>query len=194
MVAFSNDPIPVDQLPRLRDDDFVAVDPRYLRGWLAGLALAAVVAVAVGSVVAAFVDQPLIPAAIAGVVLLGLAVAATLWVMELRRLGYQIREHDLSLRSGVIRHSVETLPFARVQHVNVTRGPVERLLGLATLDGCSAGPDITFPGLSEAEAARIKALVTERAGALEDDPHDDARDDACDDAHGDDPDVADDAS
>ena len=28
---FSNEPIPTDQLPRLTDDAFVPVDPRYLR-------------------------------------------------------------------------------------------------------------------------------------------------------------------
>ena len=74
------------------------------------------------------------------------------------------------------RHSVETLPFARVQHVNLSRGPVERALGLATLDVRSAGPDISIPGLTEDDAARIKLLVIERAGALDEDDGPDAAD------------------
>ncbi|MEO1064847.1 MAG: PH domain-containing protein [Actinomycetota bacterium] len=166
---FSNDPIPVDHLPRLDDGAFVPVDPRYLRGWLAGLGAAALVVVVAALLVGAQVDRPGIVAAVAAAVVMALALTAAVWVAELRRLGYQIREHDLSLRSGVVKHKVETLPFARVQHVNVSRGPVERALGLATLDVSSAGPDLSIPGLAEDEANRIKALVTERAGALEPD-------------------------
>ena len=48
-------------------------------------------------------------------------------------------------------------------------GPMERLLGLATLEVSSAGPDISIPGLSEADASRIKHLVTERAGVVDED-------------------------
>ena len=47
---FSNEPIPTDHLPRLTDDAFVPVDPRYLRVSLTGIAVTAVV-VAIGAVV-----------------------------------------------------------------------------------------------------------------------------------------------
>ncbi len=90
-----------------------------------------------------------------------IAVAA---VLEARRLAYQVREHDLSLRSGVISHRVETIPFSRVQHVSVGRGLVERSLGLATLEVSSAGPDIAVPGLAVGDAERIKQVLAERAG------------------------------
>ncbi len=165
---FSNEPIPVGGLPRLDDGEFVPVDPRYLRGWLAALAGAAAVVSIGGAIATVQIEERLVPVLITTGLLLLLALTAAIWLAELRRLGYQIREHDLSLRSGVIRHSVETLPFARVQHVNISRGPVERALGLATLDVSSAGPDISIPGLAEDDAARIKSLVTERAGALDD--------------------------
>jgi membrane protein YdbS with pleckstrin-like domain len=89
--------------------------------------------------------------------------------LEVRRLAYQVRTNDVSLRSGVITHRVESVPFARVQHVRVNRGAIERALGLATLEVSSAGPDITIPGLAEEDAARIKLLVTERAGVREND-------------------------
>ena len=170
---FSNEPIRVGGLPRLRDDAFVPVDPRYLRVRLSGVGFAAAAVLAGGLVAASLLEDPIIPLAIAAGILVVLGISALFSVAEVRRLGYQIREHDLSLRSGVIRHSVETLPFARVQHVNISRGPVERALGLATLDVSSAGPDISIPGLAEDEAARIKLLVTQRAGALEDDDGDD---------------------
>jgi uncharacterized membrane protein YdbT with pleckstrin-like domain len=96
--------------------------------------------------------------------LLLIVAAAIISVLESRRLAYQVREHDLSLRRGVIRHVVETIPYSRVQHVNVGRGLVERSLGLATLVISSAGPDISVPGLAVADADRIKQVIAQRAG------------------------------
>lgn len=165
---FSNEPIPTDHLPRLTDDAFVPVDPRYLRVRLTGVALAATV-VTIGTVMTAMQAARMVPSLlIGGGVLLVLVLIAVVRVLQVRRLAYQLREHDLSLRSGVIIHSVASLPFSRVQHVNVHRGPIERSVGLATLQVSTAGPDISIPGLARADAERIKLLVTERADAVAD--------------------------
>ena len=165
---FSNEPIPTDRLPRLTEEPFVPVDPRYLRVSLIGVALVATIVAVVTAMIAAQIDQKVLPLLIGGGVLLLLVLVAVIRVLEVRRLAYQLREHDLSLRSGVITHRVESLPFSRVQHVNVHRGPIERSLGLATLQVSTAGPDISIPGLTEANAERIKLLVTERADVVDD--------------------------
>lgn len=161
---FSNEPLSVEQLPRLHDAAFVSVDPRYVWGRLAGLAVSAAIVVAVAVLVVWQSDAVAVPAIVAGGVLLLLVTAATIWVLESRRVAYQVREHDLSLRRGVIRHVVETIPFSRVQHVNVGRGLIERWFGLATLEISSAGPDISVPGLVVADADRIKQVIAQRAG------------------------------
>ena len=161
---FTNDPIPIDEIPQLTDDAFVPVDPRYLRAALAGTAITAAVVIIGGSILAWQAEETLVVAAITAGILLLIALSVVVRVLEVRRLAYQVRQHDISMRSGVISHRVESLPFARVQHVRVNRGAIERGLGLATLQISSAGPNITIPGLAEAEAARIKLLVTQRAG------------------------------
>ena len=161
---FSNEPLSVEQLPRLHDAAFVSVDPRYMWGRLTGLAVSAAVVVAIAVLVGWQRDAVAVPAIVAGGVLLLIVSAATIWVLESRRLAYQVREHDLSLRRGVIRHVVETIPFSRVQHVNVGRGLVERWFALATLKISSAGPDISIPGLAVADADRIKQVIARRAG------------------------------
>ena len=166
---FTNEPIAVDDLPQLSDEAFVPVDRRYVWGNSSGSVRsrrrdrsdrcgdrvaersAAVAGRSSGSA--------------SSCVLAAVAIAA---LLEARRLAYQLREHDLSLRSGVIRHRVETIPFSRIQHVSVGRGVIERSLGLATLEVSSAGPDIAVPGLSVADAERIKQTVAERAGVDDD--------------------------
>ncbi len=81
-------------------------------------------------------------------------------------MGYLDREHDLSFRSGVISRSVATAPFARVQHVSIGRGPLERRFGLSTLQLRTAGGHIAVPGLPHAIVERLKELVAGRAAAL----------------------------
>ncbi|MEP4649213.1 MAG: PH domain-containing protein, partial [Ilumatobacter sp.] len=138
-MAFTNDPIPLDRVPRLSDDAFVPVDRRYLRVRLTGTAITAVVVVIVAFVASIWIDGSV--AAGLGVLLVAvLAGSAIVAAVEVRRLAYQLRDHDVSLRNGVITHRTQTLPFSRVQHVNLTRGPVERAVGLASLEITSAGP------------------------------------------------------
>lgn len=170
--SFHNEPIPVDQLPRLADDAFVPVDPRYLKVSMAGFAFAVAV-IAVGmALVASRASRPTPLFLIGGAAFVLVSLAAIVRVLEVRRLAYQLREHDLSLRSGVFTHRVDSLPFSRVQHVNINRGPVERWLGLATLSVSTAGPDISIPGLAHEDAERMKLLVTQRAGVDGDDTGD----------------------
>ena len=161
---FSNEPIPVDHLPRLAEGAFASVDRRYVWGLLAGVATTALVVVAIVALIVWQSDALVVPVAIAAVVGVLLGAFAVVSVVESRRLAYLVREHDLSLRSGAFRHRVETVPFSRIQHVSVGRGLLERSFGLATLEVSSAGPDFSVPGLSVADAERIKALIAERAG------------------------------
>ncbi len=174
---FTNEPIAVDDLPQLRADSFVSVDPRFVWGQFAGLAGIAAVVVGIVALIVWRSDTTFWPALVGGIIMAVLAAISIAVFFEARRLAYQVREHDLSLRSGVIRHRVETIPFSRIQHVSVGRGMIERSLGLATLQVSSAGPDISLPGLPVADAERIKEVVAARAGVDDEPPVDGAAND-----------------
>jgi uncharacterized protein len=99
-------------------------------------------------------------------------IGGVAWIqrLEISRLGYLVRERDFSFRRGVISRSVTTVPFARIQHVSIDRGPLARAFGLATLQMRTAGSvGLTVPGMEHGVAKRLKALVVDRAGALADD-------------------------
>ncbi len=164
--GFSNEPIAVGDLPRLDQASFTPLDPRYLKVSLLGSGVAALTVLTVTGVAAAMVERPVIPLIIGGVLLFLIALSAALKVVEVRHVAYQVREHDISYRSGVLSQTVQTLPFVRVQHARMNRGAIERQFGLATLAVNSAGPDLLIPGLAVSDAEAIKALVIERAGSL----------------------------
>lgn len=159
----SNEPIDVAGLPRLRPEPYVSVDPRHALGSIATLAVLAVAAVLVGLLIASRSGVAVwngIGFAVAAVLL---ASAGWAWA-HARRIAYQVRDHDVSLRAGIISISEESVPFRRVQHVQLSRGLLDRSLGLASLSINSAGPDIQIPGLPLETATALRTWMVERAG------------------------------
>lgn len=110
--------------------------------------------------------------AIALVVLVGLGgvAAAVGWSrLAYSRWRVQLTEEALVLQHGVIWHTHSTVPYARLQHVDVSRGPFERLLGLARvqLHTASADTDGAIPGLDEAVADEVRDFLLARAGTTD---------------------------
>lgn len=167
--VFSNEPIDVAGIPILDQAAFVPMHPNFLRVALIGRAVFAVVVLIIGVVVSILVPaNSWIPLAVMGVLILLTAIGAALKVLEVNNIAYQVREHDLSYRSGVLVKTVETVPFVRVQHARISQGPIQRAFDLSTVEVNSAGPDLHIHGLGSADAERLKLLVVERAGDLDD--------------------------
>lgn len=80
------------------------------------------------------------------------------------RLGYRLSERLMQVVRGWLFHTDTIVPFVRVQHIDVTRGPVEKLFGVATLVVHTAGTHnsiVTVPGLSPERAAQIRDVIRE---------------------------------
>ena len=166
MSASANEPLDVSELPRLRDEDFRPVDPRYLRVALMGRAIAAAIVAVSSAVLLVVLDGGNWWVLASAMILLGLIAASAVGqVIAVRHLGYQLRDRDVSIRRGVLMQSQETVPFVRVQHVRLRQGLVQRRFGLATVEINSAGPDVQLVGLDAENAERIKQLVIDRASA-----------------------------
>ena len=101
----------------------------------------------------------------------GLGVAAVvvfgIWrtivtVRAVRAWGYAERDNDLLVRHGLLIRRLSIVPYARMQYVDVTAGPIERAFRLATvqLHTAAAGSDARVPGLPPAEAARLRDRLT----------------------------------
>jgi membrane protein YdbS with pleckstrin-like domain len=90
-----------------------------------------------------------------------LVLAAVEWVLlrgRYRSWGYAEREDDLLIRQGFLFRRMSVVPYGRMQFVDVTAGPVERIFGLATvkLHTAAAATDAKLPGLANAEAERLR--------------------------------------
>ena len=125
-----------------------------------------VVVIAVGVVVQVVADEPS-PWALAaiGALALILVVNAVLAFRRVKAIGYVLRDDDLLFRRGILFERVIAVPYGRLQLVDVTRGPLLRALGLATLKfvTASAATGVNLPGLPMAEAEALRDRLVELA-------------------------------
>ncbi|WP_433302955.1 PH domain-containing protein [Actinoplanes sp. CA-030573] len=98
---------------------------------------------------------------------MGLVVVYAIWrgfvtVRAVRAWGYAERDQDLVVRHGLLVRRLSIVPYARMQFVDVTAGPLERAFGLATvqLHTAAAASDAKVPGLPPEEAARLRDRLT----------------------------------
>jgi membrane protein YdbS with pleckstrin-like domain len=87
---------------------------------------------------------------------------------EWRATGWRLDDKVLVTRRGVWFRVISLLPLNRLQHVDLHRGPLERMYGLASLVLHTAGThaaSLTIPGLDAAEAAHLRDRLVELGGA-----------------------------
>ncbi|MEV0731479.1 MULTISPECIES: PH domain-containing protein [Polymorphospora] len=95
------------------------------------------------------------------VTLFGLVRVVTT-VRAVRAWGYAERDHDLLVRHGLLVRRLSIVPYARMQFVDVSAGPLERAFNLANvqLHTAAAASDAKVPGLRPAEASRLRDRLT----------------------------------
>jgi len=134
------------------------LSPTLMKMRLTEIAVVATVLVVIaGSVALAAGNSVAALAAVLGIVLCS---GAAWWFVRnrFRAWGYLERDEDLEVRRGVMVQRLSVVPYGRMQFVEITTGPVERLFGLATvkLHTAAAASDARIPGLHPDEAARLR--------------------------------------
>ena len=78
------------------------------------------------------------------------------------RLGWRADDVQLQAVRGWLVHVDTIVPFVRVQHIDVTRGPLEKMFGTATLVIHTAGTHnnvVIVPGLAPERADALRAMI-----------------------------------
>lgn len=100
-----------------------------------------------------------------GAIALVTLVTLILEPRRVRSIGYQLRSDDLLFRRGIMFQRFVSVPYGRMQLVDITRGPVARWLGLADLKfvTAAAATGVAIPGLAEADAEQLRDRLVELA-------------------------------
>ena len=99
-----------------------------------------------------------LPAGVVGGVLFGRAT----W----RRRTWALAPRALELRHGVVVQRATSIPYERIQQIDVERGPIERLFGLSQLvvRTAAATTDASLYGLSPSDADGLRQRLLDLAG------------------------------
>ena len=117
--------------------------------------------------------------AVSGRLWLGLTMAAGLFVFAIvsvliywRRFEFRVRADEIRIDSGILSRTHRSIPFDRIQDVDIIQGPVARLVGLAKVTfetgGGSAQPgkeDGVIQAISLSRAQELRELVRGRRSA-----------------------------
>jgi len=126
-----------------------------------GLILAAALAGAATLAEAVLVSRGAMPIGIiaALALLLGAFLAFVLPERRYRAWGYDVTEDELYVQNGIWLQTLTVVPFGRVQHIDVSQGPIERRYGVGALTLHTAGTRasaVVLPGLDMADAERMR--------------------------------------
>ncbi len=142
------------------------VDPATISVWRIEGSITAVV-LALGGLVPIAPTSFAIAAVVAAcITLVGFVVALAWPNARYKRLRYGLDPFGLILQHGVLWRTQIALPRTRIQHSDVSQGPLQRRYGIATLKLYTAGSRYTkveLEGLQHAEAIALRDSLLGRA-------------------------------
>jgi uncharacterized protein len=146
-------------------EGWTPVSPRLITARRMSLALAYLLVLAA---VVALVVLPQVPRAVpVATVVVAVVVFVWLWWLigrRVRSFGYAERGDDLLVTSGIMFRRLVIVPYGRMQLVDVKAGPIDRRLGITTvqLHTAAATTDASIPGLEPAVAADLRDRLARR--------------------------------
>ena len=155
--VFLNRQVELSRLPQVGQVHYHPLQKSYQHLRLLTTVLTLVVMMVASGVVLSVTEVPgWVPFAGVGFWLLILMVSLLFIIKGFPHMGYAVRERDRLYKRQT------TIPFTRIQHVDVRQGVLERSYDLGKLNIYTAGgqgSDLSIPGLRFDEAQRLKAFI-----------------------------------
>lgn len=150
------------------------LDARARTLWRIEAAIAAVPILLFAAGVAWVLRQVAVLPGWVGPAILALVLAWQVWEvaampgLRWSRWRWAVSAAEVDLEHGWLTRVRTVVPMARIQHVDTTRGPVERQLGLATVVLYTAAGASAIPALADADATAVRERIAALANVRED--------------------------
>jgi len=168
MEDFKNSILLPENLPEAVPEDFNGLEKRYLKIiFIRIIVFALLLAGGFISFLIISVEKPpglVLILMISGIVLL-VSVISVISVLGFSKKGYLLRERDISYKTGLIYRKQISVPFNRVQHVEVSQGVLGKIFNLSSVKVYTAGgnaSDLSVPGLAVNDAQKLKVFISEK--------------------------------
>jgi membrane protein YdbS with pleckstrin-like domain len=168
MDQFSNSILAPDDLPKVEAIDFNPLDKKYKKIIIIRLVIFYLF---ISGLFAGFlfISEEIPPTSILitfSILLVVLIVcSSTITILGFSKKGYLVREKDISYQKGLITYKLISVPFNRIQHVEVNQGVLAKIFKLSSVKIYTAGgnaSDLSIPGLPSETAQNLKAFLSEK--------------------------------
>ena len=162
---FSNQVVLPDQLAPLEIQEFVGLENKFKFLQHLNSAIVLVIALCGFFIFTYFLSDHIsfkVFIAIPSVFIVLLVWRSVIVILGFPKKGYLLREHDVSFRSGLLFYKLTTIPFNRIQHVEVSQNMIEKAIGLSSVKIFTAGgsiSDLSIPGLLPEKAHQIESFL-----------------------------------
>ncbi len=163
--VWENLQVPISELPQVENVHFQSHPLRYrsLRFLIGGIWLGII---CLAFAIAAIVNPDWWALWVGVSLLLFVVFSFTTMHYGFMRRSYALRQNDITYKKGWLFYSTTTIPFNRIQHTEVSQGPLERKFELCTLKIYTAGgstSDLSVPGLEQDEAQQLRDYIARKA-------------------------------
>lgn len=146
------------------DGQWHQISPRYVTSQFVQNAII-IVLVAIAAAVAAIVLEMTWAWIPAGALIAIDVITLAILPRQARALGYMLRADDIVFRRGILWQRMVAVPYGRMQLVDITQGPLDRVFGLSQLKmvTAAAATGVQIPGLTQAAAEALRDTLIEVA-------------------------------
>lgn len=169
MPRYSNVQIDTQHLPPLEDLSLIPLEKNYLKVrllvWILWTSILTLVFFGVYSLTS-ILENEWICRSLAASLFLIIILVFIFSFYGYNYMFYALRERDIMFTKGLLIRTITVIPFNRIQHIEVSHGPVDRWFKLATLKIFTAGghsSDLNIPGLSRIKAHQIRDYITQKS-------------------------------
>jgi membrane protein YdbS with pleckstrin-like domain len=157
---FENPKVELANLPLIEKEEFSKLHSEYLGLRIVARIMFFAILAAAGAILYSSTELEIyqIYVPLVSIAMINLSVE---W-LGFKNKGFLLRERDITYRTGLIFRRMTTVPLVRIQHSEVTQGPLQRLFDLSTVKIYTAGgstSDLSIPGLSPEEAHKIRDFI-----------------------------------
>lgn len=168
MENFANTIVLPDDLPEVDAKTFTRLDRKYLI--LQFIRIAVFLLLMSGILITVILLAEDVPTQLVGisggsVIVLITLFSSLLSALGFPRKGYLVREQDISFQRGLITYKLTTVPFNRIQHVEINQSVLAKIFNLSSVKLYTAGgnaSDLSIPGLPVSDAQKLKAFLSDK--------------------------------
>lgn len=152
--------IETSALPHIEEVKFEKLEPNYL--WMRLLGRLIFFLILAGICIAIILNTPIAAWALFAPWVALFLVVILLEIKGFPIKGYALRQNDITYKTGLLWFHMTSVPFNRIQHCEVSQGPLGRIFGLSSVKVYTAGgssSDLSIGGLKKEKAEKLRDYV-----------------------------------